>query len=152
MPDLVRGLASGTPAEIRQPRSIRPWQHVLEPVAGYMTVATRLLQDDRRIADAWNFGPFHQDEQPVARIADTLCEAWGRPGHWKNLGRSNGPHEAGVLKIDSRKAHSVLGWTPKLGLDRAIEWSAQGYRSLFEGTPLAVVMTTQLDRYLANRD
>lgn len=147
VPDLVRGLADENPVKIRQPGSIRPWQHVLEPLAGYLSVATRLLQGEQSIASAWNFGPYHDDEQSVARVADLFCKAWGKPAFWFDGSRPDAPKEAGVLKIDSRKAQSILGWAPRFGLEQAIQLSAQGYRSLFDGMALEQVISAQIDVY-----
>ena len=101
VPDLARALAEGRAAEIRRPHSIRPWQHVLEPLSGYLSVATRLLQPDASFAEAWNFGPHHEDEQPVTRIADLICDAWGKPSFWSDVSEAGAElHEAHTLKID----------------------------------------------------
>jgi CDP-glucose 4,6-dehydratase len=127
VPDFLRALGEGRELLLRAPRATRPWQHVLEPLAGYLTLAERLLGDDgERYASAWNFGPASTDDRTVQWVAERLCAQvpgarWGldpRP--------SQHPHEAGLLALDSTRAQSLLGWMPRWNAEEAIrrtvEW------------------------------
>ncbi len=128
IPDLMRGFLAGEPALIRRPGSIRPWQHVLEPLTGYMALAGRLFAGDSASAAAWNFGPFDDDAWPVERIAEALARRWGNGASWTVDG---GPsvHEAGYLKLDSSKARAELGWLPQLRLHTALDWVVDWYQA-----------------------
>src|SRR3546814_12261127 len=106
---------AGQPCHIRNPGSVRPWQHVLEPLSGYLTLSARLLGDNgASFADAWNFGPEPQAFLNVETLARTLCDAWGAGAPPLRLGVGGGPHEAGMLTLDSSKAHAALGWRQRL--------------------------------------
>ncbi len=121
IPDLVRGFLSGAPVQIRNPQAIRPWQHVLEPLAGYMALAEHLLEDGAGYASAWNFGPAEEDAWPVGRIADAIAAAWGNGARWVR-DAAESPHEAGYLKLDASKARTLLGWRPVLPINVALRW------------------------------
>jgi CDP-glucose 4,6-dehydratase len=126
IPDLVRGFISGKPVLIRNPHAIRPWQHVLEPLAGYITLAEHLLERGGEFASAWNFGPAEEDTWPVERIADAMVAAWGNGARWV---RDEGmhPHEASLLKLDTSKARAGLGWRPLLPIDEALHWLVEWF-------------------------
>ena len=129
IPDLLRGFLDGTPVPIRRPQAIRPWQHVLEPVHGYMRLAEQLLSPDRaRYATAYNFGPLDEDARPVQWIVERMTEFWGHGASWV-LDQDSGVHEAGYLKLDASKAKADLAWTPRLRLDTALQWLVQWYRT-----------------------
>jgi CDP-glucose 4,6-dehydratase len=128
IPDLIRGFIGGEPVPIRRPQSVRPWQHVLEPIAGYLLLAEKLLAGDDRFADAWNFGPWDDDAWPVERIATTMAGRWGGGATWFRDGHPS-VHEAGLLKLDSSKARAELGWQPRLRLDIALEWLVDWYQA-----------------------
>ncbi len=117
LPDLLRGFLSGQPVRIRHPHAIRPWQHVLEPLHGYILLAEKLLTPDRdqaaRFATAYNFGPSSEDAQPVSWIAEQMATLWGEGASWQTDG-SPSPHEAGHLRLDSSRARADLGWAPRL--------------------------------------
>ena len=149
VPDIVRAIMAGTPVDIRNPGSVRPWQHVLEPLSGYLTLAARLLGDNgASFADAWNFGPEPQAFLNVERLARTLCDAWGAGAPPLRLGVGGGPHEAGMLTLDSSKAHAALGWRPRLSSDEAIRLTAQWYRAHANGdTNLRALSLAQIDAY-----
>jgi len=120
IPDLIRGFIAGESVLIRHPNAIRPWQHVLEPLGGYLALAGRLLNREVSFASAWNFGPEDRDAKPVAWIADELCRLWpGNAGWQKEEGVH--VHEATYLKLDCSKAHSQLGWRPALSLSGALQ-------------------------------
>jgi CDP-glucose 4,6-dehydratase len=146
LPDLIRGFLTGEPVLIRRPSSIRPWQHVLEPLAGYLTLAERLLQGDVRFADAWNFGPRDEDAWPVGRIADAMALRWGNGAAWTRDDSEN-VHEAGYLKLDSSKARAELGWQSHLKLQVALEWLVDWYRAWHEGAEMQQVTLSQIGHY-----
>jgi CDP-glucose 4,6-dehydratase len=146
LPDLVRGFLSGDPVLIRRPRAIRPWQHVLEPLHGYLLLAERLLTHDPHYATAYNFGPLEDDAKPVAWIADRMTHFWGNGASW-TLNDDPGPHEAGYLKLDASRARNDLGWTPKLRLETALEFLVQWYRAWQEQADMHAFTLGQIDRY-----
>lgn len=120
VPDLIAALRAGERPVLRNPRAIRPWQHVLEPLAGYLLLAERLMDaDGAAYAEAWNFGPAAEDARPVGDVAATLCRLWGQDATWTH-DQTPQPHEAGLLTLDSTKARKRLGWTPRWSLDAAL--------------------------------
>lgn len=132
VPDLVRGFVHHVPVRIRRPAAVRPWQHVLEPLSGYLLLAQRLLTDGAAFHGGWNFGPRQEDAQPVATVADRLVTAWGGGARWIR-DEDPHPHEAHHLSLDWSKARSGLGWTPTWRLDEALQRTASWYRSYYDG-------------------
>jgi len=131
--DAVQSLAAGEPVPIRNPGAVRPWQHVLEPVSGYLQLAARMLtSEDPMWCDAWNFGPPVDDEIPVAELVDRLIAAWGE-GSWRDVSDPNQPHEAAVLRLSIDKAVAKLGWRPRWRLADTIDRTAGWYRTFFGG-------------------
>ncbi len=126
IPDCVRAILKNESIVIRNPEAIRPWQHVLEPLSGYLLLAQRLFEEGPRYAEAWNFGPDESDAQPVEWIVGKLCEKWGEQASYR-IDAGKHPHEAHYLKLDCSKAKSNLGWKPKWDLKKAldsiIEWT-----------------------------
>lgn len=140
IPDLVRGFLSGDPVCIRQPRAIRPWQHVLEPLHGYLTLAEKLLipgPEAARFATAYNFGPNTDDARPVSWIADRMTGFWGDGASWVLNEDPNSLHEATYLQLDISRAHYELGWTPRLRLETALDWLVAWYRN-WQSSPESV--------------
>lgn len=128
VPDIVAALLNGRMPEIRRPEAVRPWQFVLDPLHGYLTLAERLWQDGPGHVGAWNFGPGDEDVMTVARVSDLLALAWAGKGSWRRNGRSGEPHEATYLRLDSSKARSKLNWKPVIDLETAIEWTVEWYK------------------------
>jgi CDP-glucose 4,6-dehydratase len=126
IPDLVRGIERGEPVVIRNPASIRPWQHVLEPLSGYLMLARALTEDPSRFSEGFNFGPA-EAELPVGDLATRFVSALGR-GHLATPPEGGQPHEASLLLLDSTKARDVLGWTPKLDIEHTVRLTADWYR------------------------
>lgn len=147
IPDIVRALIEGRSPLIRSPGSIRPWQHVLEALGGYLTIAQHLAEGADWAASAWNFGPADNDTRPVDWIVDRMIAAWGS-GSWT---RADGPqpHEARILKLDCSKARSELGWRPMTGLDEALDWIVEWHQAVAGGEDARAITAAQLDRYRA---
>jgi CDP-glucose 4,6-dehydratase len=131
IPDIVRGISGGEPIVIRRPESIRPWQHVLEPLSGYLLLGQRLFTDGARYAAAWNFGPALEDCRTVADIADRTCNIWGK-GRAIMQPEANAPHEATYLRLDCTKTQEQLGWKPCLRVEQALEWTVNWYKTFYE--------------------
>lgn len=149
VPDLVRGLAAGRPTAIRNPSAIRPWQHVLEPLSGYLGLARRLVEDGPDFAEAWNFGPRDEDAQPVGRIADTVASLWndGAGGaEWERDLRSR-PRENVHLKLDHSKATARLGWRPRWDLDTTLRHTIAWYRAWTRGGDMRATTLAQIAEY-----
>jgi len=129
VPDLVRAAVAGSALKIRNPASTRPWQHVLEPLSGYLRLGEKLLED-AQFADAWNFGPESEGERSVQEIASILCK------YWINLeienDGGNHPHEAALLHLNCDKAKKILAWRPVWNLDNALKHTATWYRNHHE--------------------
>lgn len=132
VPDLIRGFTGGGATPIRCPGATRPWQHVLEPLRGYLQLAQKLAVEGGDFASAWNFGPADTDARPVEWLADRLVERWGGDAHWE-LDAETHPPEATYLSLDCSKAHERLGWRPALPLERTVEWLVDWYRDHHEG-------------------
>ena len=134
VPDAVRALSSGQDLLVRHPRATRPWQHVLEPLSGYLMLAARLLDTDglERWADAWNFGPLPSEDATVARLADAVVAGWGG-GKWVSPESSERDVEAATLRIAADKAISYLGWRPRWSFDETIRRTVAWYRRYYDG-------------------
>jgi len=130
IPDLVRAFEAGEAPVIRSPNAVRPWQHVLEALSGYIGIAERLLADDQRFADAWNFGPSDDDARPVSWIVDRMQALWGGDACSALPFDGVMPHEAGLLRLDSSKVRAALGWRPVLGLETALDWIVVWHKSV----------------------
>ena len=146
IPDLIRGFISGKPVLIRRPSAIRPWQHVLDPVAGYLALGERLLLGGSAFADAWNFGPSDDDVWPVGQIASEMARRWGNGAIWIT-DESETAHEAGYLKLDSSKARSELNWLPQLRLKSTLEWLVDWYQSWQGGADMQKFTLSQILKY-----
>lgn len=128
IPDIVRALQKNETIEVRNPNAIRPWQHVLEPLNGYLTMAKLAYENYQSVADAYNFGPVTNDHLPVKNLVETALTYWGR-GKWKDTSNSANVHEAGLLMLDINKAMNELNWQPKLNSKQAIEWTIDWYKN-----------------------
>jgi len=133
VPDILASLEANEPVVIRSPNAIRPWQHVLEPLNGYLTLAEKLYLQGCDYADAWNFGPDDSGSRTVRWIVENLTESWGKESQWK-LSEVVSPHEANLLKLDSSKSRSLLGWHPIWGLEEALVKICSWHRSYVAGS------------------
>jgi CDP-glucose 4,6-dehydratase len=126
IPDCIRAIEAGKPIEIRSPKAVRPWQHVLEPLSGYLTLGAKLWDNPVKYAGAWNFGPASDSTLPVWNVAQMVVEKYGR-GELKDVSDKEALHEAKLLALDIAKARYELGWTPKWNIRTAIEKTVEWY-------------------------
>jgi CDP-glucose 4,6-dehydratase len=147
LPDAARALSAGRTITARRPNSVRPWQHVLEPLRGYITLAQRLHEEPHEWSGAWNFGPRDDDVVSVGHVLDLFVTHWGG-GRWQAEPSLNGPHEARLLRLDSAKAREQLGWRLALDLSEAVRLTADWYRQAAAGmTDLRELTCRQLAHY-----
>jgi CDP-glucose 4,6-dehydratase len=147
IPDAVRALSAGARPELRNPTAVRPWQHVLEPLSGYVLLAQKLAGDPKAFAKGWNFGPSLEDVASVATVVGQLAKHWGQPGNFAAQAGDH-PHEAELLTLDSAMAIRELGWNPRLTLATAVEWTAEWYRAQLAGADAAKLCLDQIGRYV----
>jgi len=150
LPDAVRAFTAGRPLDVRAPKSVRPWQHVLEPLSGYLMLAEQAARHGQSFADGWNFGPGPDSERDVEALLTRFMAAWGPEARW-NPDRAAHPHEAGLLRLDASKAREKLGWTPLLSFDETVEWTARWYRDFSRGADIRALTFQQIDAYLGQR-
>ena len=146
LPDVFRSVIFGEKLEIRNPHSIRPWQHVLEPLAGYLKLAEKLFGGEKSFAESWNFGSDEEDAKSVGWILDEIKQIWNAPVNWE-IAQGEQPHEARLLKLDSAKAKNELGWLPKLTLSEAINLTTEWYRAFKDESNLAEITRRQIKFY-----
>ena len=150
IPDLVKALSKQEVIQIRNPNSIRPWQHVLEPLIGYLILGGKLVQEPRLHAQAYNFGPESQDALPVFEMVNTAIKCWGE-GSYEVVKTSAEPHEAGLLKLDISKAIAQLQWQPKLNALQAIEKTINWYKhDLDDGQDIIAFTEKQIKDFIEN--
>jgi CDP-glucose 4,6-dehydratase len=147
IPDMMRAFSVGKPVVIRNPRSIRPWQFVLEPLLGYLMLAQRLVDDGQSFAEPFNFGPRETDAQPVEWIVNHLATLWADGASW-HLADGEQPHEAYYLKLDASKAHAKLGWHPRTDLATALTWITQWHKALAAGQDMRNFSQQQIEAFL----
>lgn len=146
LPDVFRSLIFGEKLLVRNPHSIRPWQHTLEPLDGYMKLAEKLYNGEKNFAEAWNFGPGDEDSKPVGWILEEIKRIWNEAVDWE-IADGIQPHEARLLKLDSAKAKSELNWLPKLSLDEAVRLTTEWYRGYKDEKDLVELTKHQIDFY-----
>ena len=147
IPDLLRALNSNQAAMIRNPQAIRPWQHVLEPLSGYLQLAERLWENPKEFVGAWNFGPQDGDAKTVGWIADKLISLWGEQASWVSDQGAN-PHEANFLKLDISKATQKLLWEPKWSLETALEKIVAWNHEVNRGADATTVSLRQITEFV----
>jgi CDP-glucose 4,6-dehydratase len=150
LPDIVRAFTAGKPVRIRHPRSTRPWQHVLEPVAGCLTLAQALATGGNAFAEAWNLGPDASHATTVGHVADLAARHWGR-GASIEVDAGQYVHEARLLGIDASKARARLGWAPVWGVDRAVAESLAWYQAHLDGEDMQIYSLAQIAAFAAGR-
>ena len=145
VPDVMGAALEGRSVVIRNPDAVRPWQHVLNPLSGYLRLV-EALWESRDYAEAWNFGPDERDARPVRALLERLAAEWGEQIRWE-IDEASNPHEAGLLKLDSSKARTRLGWEPLWDLDDAARSIAAFYRALAEGADVRPVVLEQIEAF-----
>lgn len=148
VPDIVRSLLMNQPTIIRSPQATRPWQHVLEPLHGYLILAERLFTKGHEFASAWNFGPPEKSEKTVGWIIEQMYQLWGVSFEWKK-DPNPGPPECTFLKLDSSKAKAYLGWRPKLDLVTTVDWIVKWSRRFQANDDMRQVSLAEIDQFMA---
>lgn len=145
IPDCVRAVQKGVPIVLRNPNSIRPYQHVLDPLAAYLLIAQKQYENDS-LADSYNVGPDSCDCLTTGQLADLFCTAWGEPARWKHVGQA-GPHEDAVLTLDCSKIRSVLNWAPKWNAEQAVAETVNWTKAWMSGQNPGRCMEHQIDTF-----
>jgi len=146
IPDIMRAIMREERVRIRSPHAIRPWQHVLEPLSGYLLLAEKLYSEQSHYAEAWNFGPNDADARPVQAIVERLTSQWGDGASWALDGDEH-PHEATFLKLDCSKARNRLGWQPRWNLERALDEIVAWYKAAARQEDMRAVTLEQIDQF-----
>ena len=146
IPDILRAFEQNQPVIIRNPHATRPWQHVLEPLSGYLTLAERLCTDGQAFAEGWNFGPHDDDASPVQWIVEHMVSSWSNGASWQLDGGAH-PHEANYLKLDISKAKARLGWQPRWALSTALEKITAWHHAYLASTNMHEFTMQQIANY-----
>ena len=146
IPDMLRAIGAGQPVMIRNPHSIRPWQHVLEPLSGYLTLAEKLYTEGPVHAEGWNFGPHDTDAKPVEWIIERMTQEWGAGASWSLDGQDH-PHEATYLKLDCSKARGQLGWHPRWDIGQTIAKIVEWHKACDQGADMRAMTLAQITTY-----
>jgi CDP-glucose 4,6-dehydratase len=146
VPDMIRAIVAGQPVRIRNPNAVRPWQHVLEPLGGYLLLAERIFEEGPKLSGGWNFGPLDKDARKVQDIVVKLTQQWGDGARWE-ADQGNHPHEARFLKLDCSRAHALLGWRPRLDVDMALAWTVDWYKAWRNGKDMRALSLRQISTY-----
>jgi len=146
IPDIMRAITQGKSVNIRNPHAIRPWQHVLEPLSGYLLLAQKLYEEGEAYAESWNFGPNDEDAKPVQWIVERLTKSWGEGAVWV-LDGGDHPHEAHYLKLDCSKAKARLAWKPRWHLEDTLSAIIDWHRAYLKGKDMRDVTMRQIDAY-----
>jgi CDP-glucose 4,6-dehydratase len=147
VPDVLRAIEAGQPAVIRNPGAVRPWQHVLEPLSGYLTLAEALHGQGPAFAEGWNFGPFDADARPVGWLVESLVRSWGEGAAFRIETSGDALHEAHLLKLDISKARARLHWQPRWNLGACLGSIVQWHRARLAGADLRAVTLEQIAVY-----
>lgn len=148
VPDAIRAFSRKEKVVLRHPDATRPWQHVLDPLSAYLLLAERAAAEPAAHRGAWNIGPDPGDAWPVARVVEALARRWGPGAGWVQ-GAGEHPHEAHTLALDASKARRRLGWHARVGMERALEWTAQWYRDVAGGADARTATLAQIGQFEA---
>lgn len=147
IPDCVRAMEAGTKIIVRNPYSVRPYQHVLEPLLAYLMIVQKQYVDEK-FSGCYNIGPNECDSITTGELVDLFCKAWGEGAAWEDISEQNAPHEANFLKLDCSKIKKSLGWVPlwdiRIAVEKIVEWS----KSYLSGSDINMVMNRQIEEYL----
>jgi len=147
IPDIIRAFMAGQPVIIRNPYAVRPWQHVLEPLSGYLLLAQKLWENGSQYAEGWNFGPNEEDVKSVSWIVKHLVKIWGKDTNWRQDTDTAHPHEAHYLKLDCSKAKAKLNWHPKWELETALDAVVEWYKVYQVQKDIRNIMLKQIQTY-----
>jgi len=146
IPDFIRSITKDEKVLIRSPYAIRPWQHVLEPLTGYLTLAAKLYTEGVQYAQGWNFGPEDSDAQNVEWITNTICQLWGEGASFE-IDQNPQPHEANYLKLDCSKAKAELGWVPKWNIETTLKSIVDWNKAYLKSDDIREVTNNQINQY-----
>ena len=146
-PDIMKSIEDGDEIVLRNPDSIRPWQHVLEPLSGYLQLARRLMNNDKGFDEAWNFGPAAGELLSVSELVENVITKYGK-GSWKVAGNDQAVKESSMLALDINKARLKLGWRPVLGFDKAVQMSCDWYKKQASGTDMLAYSQHQIEEFM----
>ena len=147
IPDIIRAFHKNTTVKIRNPQAIRPWQHVLEPLAGYMQLAEQIVDNGKKYASAWNFGPKEEDAKSVQWIVEQMAKQWGDSSNWV-IDQAGHPHEANYLKLDCSKANTRLNWHPRWNLQTALQKIIQWHQAEIKQQDMREYTILQIGQYM----
>ncbi|MEV2921163.1 CDP-glucose 4,6-dehydratase [Paenibacillus larvae] len=149
IPDCIRSFPQGDKITIRHPQSVRPWQHVLEPLGGYLLLAQRAYEEGPIYAQSWNFGPAYRDAKPVEWVVRCLCDKWGAVGY--EVDDQSHPHETAMLKLDCSKAVEQLGWMPRWNLNQALDKVVEWMHAYQKREGVRSICIRQIEQYMAEQ-
>jgi CDP-glucose 4,6-dehydratase len=147
VPDIMRAFSVGEAVVIRNPEAVRPWQHVLDPLAGYLALAERLVIDGPAFAEGWNFGPADSDARPVSYLVSELASLWGDTASWHSVAPAQ-VHEAHLLRLDSSKARAQLGWSPCWSLNETLANTVEWYKMFYSGQDVRACTLNQIQSFM----
>lgn len=147
IPDCVRAMNEGKAIKVRNPYSIRPYQHVLEPLFAYLLVAEKQYSD-RKYIGSYNVGPDENGCVSTGKLVDIFCQKWGCGSKWENCGEENAPHEANFLKLDCSMMKSTFSWAPKWEIEKGVEMTCDFYKGIMAGNKVADLLMQQIDMYI----
>ena len=148
IPDFIRAISNGEKVKIRNPFAIRPWQHVLEPLSGYLTLAAKMYQQGIKFSEGWNFGPEDSDAKNVEWIINTLCKFWGEDSSF-TIDTNPHPHEANYLKLDCSKAKAELNWFPRWNIEKTLKSIVTWNKSYLSGSDMRAISSNQIHEYFS---
>ena len=149
VPDCIRALEQNEPIIVRSPHAVRPWQHVLEPLSGYLLLAQKMAENPAKYGEAWNFGPEESSFLPVGSLVDRMVKTWGE-GSWQDHSKPGVLHEANLLKLDITKAKSQLGWSPKWDVTKSITETIPWYQQ-YKIANIYDLCCNQITDYMTNK-
>ncbi len=149
IPDCVRAFSKNEPITLRNPRAIRPWQHVLDPLSGYLKLIETAARQPKEMAKAWNLATPVTEAKPVGAVVETVCQLWGDGASLRTEESTHNPHEAQLLTLDSTQAITQLGWRCQLNLESALAWTVEWYKSELAGANARDLCLKQISKYMS---
>lgn len=147
IPDIIRSFSQQQAVNVRNPNSVRPWQHVLEPLSGYLTLAEKLYTDGQKYSGGWNFGPLESDTKTVGEIVEQMCQTWGDSATWTHDQQEH-PHEANLLRLDCSKARMLLNWQPVWNSQTTLIKLTLWYKAYFAEQDMLALSKQQINDYM----